>query len=125
MSQRVILITGANGSLGRAMARALLDESAANFVWMGVHRQRENADALADANAARCRGVQLDVTSASSWAEAVKRILSAHERLDVLVNNAGTHDDALLATMKPETWRDVVSINLDGVFHGCQAALPA
>ena len=51
-------------------------------------------------------------------------ILAAHARLDVLVNNAGTHADALLAQMKPESWREVISVNLDGVFHGCQAVLP-
>ena len=41
------------------------------------------------------------------------------------MNNAGTHDDALLAQMKPESWREVLAVNLDGVFHGCQAVLPA
>src|ERR1041385_775394 len=106
MSQRIILITGANGSLGRAMTRAFLDESPANVIWLGVHRRREHADALA--NDTRCRVVPLDVTNPASWQEAAGQILAAHQRLDVLVNNAGTHDDALLATMKPETWREVV-----------------
>ena len=124
MNQRIILITGANGSLGRATAKAFLDEASGNFVWLGVHRRRERADELAAANAARCRVVSLDVTDPASWREAVKQILAEHQRLDALVNNAGSHDDALLATMKPQTWRDVLSVNLDGVFHGCQAVLP-
>jgi 3-oxoacyl-[acyl-carrier protein] reductase len=55
----------------------------------------------------------------------MKKISAAHQRLDVLVNNAGTHDDAFLAQMKPESWREVLAVNLDGVFHGCQAVLPA
>jgi 3-oxoacyl-[acyl-carrier protein] reductase len=41
-----------------------------------------------------------------------------------LVNNAGTHDDALLAQMKWESWHEVLAVNLDGVFHGCQAVMP-
>ena len=124
MSTRVILITGANGELGRAIARAFLDEAPRNIVWLAVHRRREHAEALAAANPDRCRVVPLDVTDAPSWQQAVIRILAAHQRLDVLVNNAGSHDDALLATMKPDVWRTVLAVNLDGVFHGCQAVLP-
>ena len=124
MNQRIILITGANGTLGQAIARNFLAESPANVVWLGVHRRREHADALAVENPSRCRVTPLDVTLPAAWQQAVKEIVAAHARLDVLVNNAGTHADALLATMKPETWRDVLAVNLDGVFHGCQAVLP-
>lgn len=124
MNSRIILITGANGSLGRAIARTFLDEASANFVWLGVHRRRERADEFVATNSGRCRVVTLDVTKAVAWQQAVQEILAAHQRLDALVNNAGMHDDALLAMMKPDSWRDVLSVNLDGVFHGCQAVLP-
>ena len=43
MSKRVILITGANGGLGAAMARGFLAESAENFVWLGVRERLERA----------------------------------------------------------------------------------
>jgi 3-oxoacyl-[acyl-carrier protein] reductase len=124
MSQRVILITGGNGEIGRAIAHTFLDESPENVVWLAVHRQREHAEQFAAASLNRCRVVPLDVTNVDSWHQAVAQILAAHQRVDVLVNNAGTHDDALLATMKPEVWREVLAVNLDGVFHGCQAVLP-
>jgi len=125
MSLRVILITGANGGLGRAIARAFLEESAANRVWLGVHARRDQAEELARQYAGRAFCVALDVTSAASWAQAVQEILTHHQRVDVLVNNAGSHQDALLATMPPASWRQVMAINLDGVFHGCQAVLNA
>jgi 3-oxoacyl-[acyl-carrier protein] reductase len=124
MSSRVILITGANGGLGQAIARAFLQESPANVVWLGVRANRELADKLAQENPDRCFCVMLDVTKSDSWQSAVKEILSCHQRLDVLVNNAGSHEDSLLATMPPDSWRRVLSVNLDGVFHGCQAMLP-
>jgi len=124
MSERVILITGANGGLGQAIARAFLQESSSNVVWLGVRSKREQADKLAHENAARCFCVDLDVTSPESWQGAVKRILTQNKRIDVLVNNAGGHADALLATMPADSWRQVLSTNLDGVFHGCQAVLP-
>jgi 3-oxoacyl-[acyl-carrier protein] reductase len=124
MSLRVVLITGANGGLGQAIARAFLEESPANVVWLGVRARREQADALAQENSARCFCVTLDVAASESWQHAVKEILARHQRLDVLVNNAGGHEDALLATMPPESWRRVLATNLDGTFHGCQAVMP-
>lgn len=125
MSQRIILITGANGTLGQGIARAFLAEAPDNVIWLGVHRQRARADGLATENPDRCHVVPLNVTDADSWKSAVTEILAAHARLDVLVNNAGTHDDALLAQMKPASWHEIISVNLDGVFHGCQSVLPA
>jgi 3-oxoacyl-[acyl-carrier protein] reductase len=125
MSTRVILVTGANGQMGCAIARTFLDESPDNVVWLGVHRRRERADALGASTPTRCRAVTLDVCDPASWKSSVGEILTTHSRLDVLVNNAGAHRDALLAMMSPETWRAVLAVNLDGVFHGCQAVLPA
>ncbi len=125
MSQRIILITGANGGLGRAIARAFLDESPENFVCLTVNRNREHADEFAAQNPKRSRVLQLDVRDPAAWKQAVADIQSTNQRLDVLVNNAGSHDDALLANMKPGSWSDVLAVNLDGVFHGCQAVLPA
>jgi 3-oxoacyl-[acyl-carrier protein] reductase len=125
MNARVILITGANGGLGRAIARAFLDESPDNFIWLAVHSRREHADELARKNPDRCRCVPLDVVSRESWQKAVAEIQGIHTRLDVLVNNAGIHEDALLGSMPPESWDRVLATNLDSVFHGCQAVLTA
>ena len=71
-----------------------------------------------------CRIISLDVARPDDWKSAVADIVAVHERLDVLVNNAGMHDDALLAQMKWESWHGVLAVNLEGVFHGCQAVMP-
>jgi 3-oxoacyl-[acyl-carrier protein] reductase len=124
MSLRVIFITGANGGLGQAIARTFLQESPDNVVWLGVRAHREHADKLEKEFSKRCFCVTLDVTSPESWSAAAKEILAKNNRIDVLVNNAGSHEDALLATMPTDSWRRVLATNLDGVFHGCQAVLP-
>lgn len=122
---RTILITGGNGGLGQAFAREFLDESTDNFVWLGVRTNRSRAAHLVGEFPERARCVDLEASDPAAWKNAVMEILSTHKRLDVLVNNAGKHEDGLLATMKPESWDSVLHSNLDSVFHGCQAVLPA
>ncbi len=122
---RIILITGANGGLGQAVARAFLHESPDNFVWLGIHTRRDHADKLAAEFSGRCRILELDVTRPASWQKSVADVLSSHRRLDVLVNNAGKHADGLLATLPVAAWTEVLATNLEAAFHGCQAVLPA
>jgi len=122
---RIILITGANGILGQAMAREFLTEQPENFVWLGVHARPERTTALEEEFPGRCQSISLQVADPAAWKAATEYILDQHQSLDVLVNNAGKHQDALLATMPAEAWRDILDINLNGVFHGCQAVLPA
>ena len=124
MSSRIILVTGANGGLGQAIAQSFLQEHADNFVWLGVRSRRDHAEKLLHDFSNRCRCIDLDVTKPEPWKEAVAKIQTEHHRLDVLVNNAGKHHDSLLATMPPSAWQEILSANLDAVFHGCQAVLP-
>jgi 3-oxoacyl-[acyl-carrier protein] reductase len=124
MNPRVILVTGANGGLGQAIARAFIAESENNFVWLAVRERRDAAEQVASENPARCRVIHLDVTQTSQWKSAIATITQETSRLDVLVNNAGHHEDSLLATMNESSWRNVMASNLDAVFHGCQAVLP-
>src|SRR5208337_3784951 len=125
MNPRVILVTGANGGIGQAIARSFLQESPENQIWLGIHARLDQAEKLAKENPDHCRMIALDVTRPDSWKAAVAEILARHQRLDVLVNNAGDHQDALLATMSLDSWQIILALNLDGVFHGCQAVLPA
>lgn len=125
MAPRSILISGANGSLGQAIVRAFLNESPENQIWLGVHTHRSAADRLAAESAGRCRCLPLDVTSAAAWKAALSCLLQSDQQIHVLVNNAGFNQDNLLATMPSQSWQGVLDTNLTGVFHGCQAVLPA
>lgn len=124
MPTRVILVTGANGGLGHAIAKNFLTESADNFVFLGIRNRIEKAGALAAEFPKRSLPINLDVTQPAAWQSAVSQITDQHQRLDVLVNNAGHHNDQLLATMPANAWHEVIASNLDSVFHGCQAVLP-
>jgi len=124
MSERVILITAANGEIGDAIARAFLAGDATARVCLGAHKRRERVDALAREFGDRCFVVNLDVTNPDSWKAAVEEIVRRFQRVDALVNNAGGHEDALLAQMPKESWTRVMALNMDSVFHGCQAVMP-
>jgi 3-oxoacyl-[acyl-carrier protein] reductase len=124
MSLRVILITGANGGIGQAIARAFFAESPDNVVWVGSHNRHDHVDKLKVEYKDRCQLLNLDVTDRLVWEVVVETIVAMYGRLDVLVNNAGRHEDALLANMPVESWQKVLATNLDGTFHGCQAVLP-
>ena len=123
MIARVILITGANGGLGQAIARAFLNEAPENIVWLGIRSSRQAAEKLDQEYPGRVYLRELDVAKPEAWKSAVSQILLKHQRLDVLVNNAGKHEDGLLATLPAKAWDEVIATNLDGVFHGCQAVM--
>ena len=125
MTGQRILITGGNGGLGMAIARLFLDHDAGNRVWLGVRANRARAEQLASGADGRCQLLTLDVTSADDWQQAVGEITASQQRLDVLVNNAGHHEDALLATMTDAQWHDVLQGNLTGAFLGCRAVAKA
>jgi 3-oxoacyl-[acyl-carrier protein] reductase len=121
--RRVILITGANGGLGLAIARAFLEQSASHYVWLGVNRNRAAAAALQSEFSTASDLIDLDVTNDCSWGDAVEVIQTRSGRLDVLINNAGRHEDSLLANMPPEQWERVRRVNLDSVYLGCRAVV--
>src|SRR5438105_13314609 len=116
MSARIILITGGNGGLGQAIARAFLNESPQAHVFLGVRSRRDKAESLAREFRERCECLELEVTDADSWRNAVRTILTSHKGADVLVNNAGLHADGLLATMPADDWRRVIDANLNAAF---------
>jgi 3-oxoacyl-[acyl-carrier protein] reductase len=124
MDKRIVFITGGNGQLGSEIARLFLEKSPCDFVWLAVRERRERALELAARFPGRCDLVPLDVTRQEDWKQAAARIEGECGPIGVLVNNAGKHDDSLLATMPLETWTDVLQTNLQSVFIGCQAVLP-
>jgi 3-oxoacyl-[acyl-carrier protein] reductase len=84
-------------------------------------RAQEVADAIR-ANGGSAEAVAFDLTDAGATAAAIASLLEAGP-IQVLVNNAGLHDDAPLAGMTPGQWHRVVDVSLHGFFHVTQPLL--
>jgi 3-oxoacyl-[acyl-carrier protein] reductase len=119
---RVSLVTGASRGIGRAIARALAAEGA--YVVLAARDAARLDQALAEVHAVGRGEVRaLDVGDRGSVEDTVARVVSAHGRLDHLVNNAGITRDNLLLRMKDDEWQQVMATNLTGAFLCTQAAL--
>ncbi len=115
-----VLVTGASGGIGSAVARAL----AAQGARVALSGTRE--DALA-AVAAEIGGGALplacDLSDGAAVDALVPRAVEALGGLDILVNNAGVTRDNLALRMKDEEWDLVLRVNLEAAFRLCRAAL--
>lgn len=125
---RTGLVTGGSGAFGAAIARRFTAEGGTIAV---LDVEKDSGETLvdelnahaADGGSAIFRAV--DVTDAETVREVVDDIVAATGRLDVAFNNAGIGGEmAPTADYPVETWRRVLAVNLDGVFHCMRAELP-
>jgi 3-oxoacyl-[acyl-carrier protein] reductase len=114
------LVTGGSGDLGGAIARRLAREGL--HVIVHANARLEAAEAVAAAirgDGGSAEAVAFDVTDAQASATALEALLAARA-IQVLVNNAGIHDDAVFPGMRPEQWHRVIDVSLHGFFHVTQ-----
>ena len=124
LTGRVAVVTGASRGLGRAVAIALAAAGAA--VCLAARSEphlEESAQAVVDAGG-RALVVPTDVRRWEDVEGLMRRTVAELGRLDIVVNNSGIAKVVPLAEMSPEQWREVLDVNLTGVFHGCRAAAP-
>lgn len=127
MSERKnVLITGASRGIGAAAARLFARRGWG--VGVGFHTARDRAEAVAAE--LRALGVPAeiypcDVARQADAAGMVADFLQTFGTIDALVCNAGIARQELFTDITLESWREMLGVNLDGVFHCCQAALPA
>jgi 3-oxoacyl-[acyl-carrier protein] reductase len=117
------LVTGGSGDIGAAICRELA--AAGHYVYVHAHRGVEKAAALTQSIAATGGAavmVIFDVTDRVATARCLEGILSQGP-VQILVNNAGVHDDAPLAGMQPAQWQRVIDVVLHGFYNVTQPLL--
>lgn len=118
--QRRALVTGGSGGIGSAICRRL---AADGFqVLVHANRQPVAADELVAeivASGGSAQACVFDVTDGPATGAALERILEAGP-IQVVVNNAGIHDDAVFPGMQPAQWHRVIDVSLNGFFNVTQ-----
>ncbi len=123
MSQHAVLITGANGGIGSATARYFLENDPAIHIYLGTRSKTDEAEKITSEFPGRSSILNLDVTRAEDWEKAMAAVEGEGRVVTVLVNNAGHHDDHLMANMPDAAWADVISSNLTSAFLGSRSVL--
>ena len=124
LKDKVAVITGAGGYLGRGMALRFAEEGARVMV---NDKTLEKAKETVDLVAAR-KGHALshgaDVTKTNEVNDMITKVIKEWGKIDILVNNAGDIRDALLINMSDEDWDYVIDLNLKGSFICARAVVP-
>lgn len=121
---KVCIVTGAGNGIGAAVADCfgregarvvLADLDASAGASKAVELQQRGVDALA---------IATDITRMDSVHHLVAKVLDRYGHVDVLVNNAGINVFRDPLKMRPEDWKQCLSVDLEGAWNCCQAVLP-
>ncbi len=120
------LVTGSSRGIGRAIA-TVLGAHGADVVIHYKERKSAADDTAAELQKLGCRTLlcQADFSRVEEILNLKEQVLEEFEGIDILVNNAGINQDKSFLKMDQAQWRQVISINLAGVFHCTQAFAPS
>ena len=119
-SSRRALVTGASGAIGRAIALQLAQDGA--HVIVHANRRLDAAQVLAEelrAAGGSAEACAFDLTDRAATHSACERML-ADGPVQILVNNAGKHDDAAFPALRESQWNEVIGVSLNGFFNVTQ-----
>lgn len=125
VEDKVAIITGAGSGIGRATALILAREGA-RIVVADINLEGcEETVAEIEENGGEAIVAELDVSDREQSKQVVADTLAAFGRVDILINNAGITQDALISKMTEAQWDTVISVNLKGPFNCTQAVVHA
>ncbi|HEV8016818.1 MAG TPA: 3-oxoacyl-ACP reductase FabG [Stellaceae bacterium] len=117
------LVTGGSGAIGAAIAASLA--AAGHHVYVHAYSGVARADEIVArlrASGGSAEAVVFDVTDPAGTEAALAKVLAAGP-VQILVNNAGIHDDAVMPGMSREQWASVIDVSLNGFFNVTQPLL--
>ena len=121
--KRRALVTGGSGGIGGALCRRLARDG--HYVYVHAHRRGEVAMALVSeirAGGGEASLVCFDIPDAAAARRALEEVLEGGP-IQILVNNAGLHDDAVLPGMSAAQWHRVIDVSVNGFFNATQPLL--
>ncbi len=122
---KIALVTGGSRGIGRAIALDLAANGA--DVAFTYQQNEEQAQAVAEqieAIGCHCMMIQAEVTDFEKAQQVVEQVIATWKRLNILVNNAGIHQNETIWAMNEAQWDAVLGVNLKGVFNYIRAVAP-
>lgn len=124
-TRRRAFVTGGGRGIGRCIAQMLARDGYDICVFdREAFSDGEDFIRPTEALDRRCCLVVGDVRDANSVSDALESVVGRWDGLDVVVNNAGIVRDQVSWKMTDDAWREVIDVNLTGVFNVCRAAIP-
>ena len=122
---KTAIVTGAAGGIGAAVC-ARFGQEGARIVVADVNAEGAEATVAAlHAAGVKARAFASDISAREGCTALIDSVLATEGRIDVLCNNAGINRRGPLLSLSPEDWRLSFAVNMDAMFHLCQAALPS
>ena len=121
---KVVVITGASSGVGESTARLLAGNGAK--VVLGA-RRKDRIDAVVQdiiAKGGSALGFKTDVTNRTDVEALVQGAIDTHDRIDVIVTDAGIMPIAPMAALKVDEWDRMIDVNIKGLLYGVAAVLP-
>lgn len=122
--EKSVIVTGAAGGIGSAIAARFAAEGGRVTLTDVNAGGAEAAAAAIRATGGAARAFAADIATADGCRSIVADVMAHEGRIDVLCNNAGINRRGPLLSLTEEDWRLSFAVNLDAMFHTCQAALP-
>ena len=120
LQNKVAVITGGAQGIGKATTQTYLNEGASVAIWdIDENNGTKLRDELKN-NGFDVEFFKVNVADYNDVQNNVKAVLAKFGTIDILVNNAGITRDATLKKMTPEQWKQVIDVNLTGVFNCTQ-----
>ncbi|MFL5749249.1 MAG: SDR family NAD(P)-dependent oxidoreductase [Chloroflexota bacterium] len=126
LQDKVAIITGAGGGMGRVAAQMFANEGARVVVAEFGEAAGQETVAQVEAGGGEATFVRTDVSDEASAKGMIDHAIGTYGRVDVLYNNAGVMPEADHSVVDTDvaTWDQVMAVNVRGVFLGCKYAIP-
>ena len=124
LQNKIAVITGGAQGIGYETAAKFASEGAKVVIWDVLETKGNLAVAELEKTGCTALFMKVDVTDFESAFAAAARVIERFGQIDILINNAGITRDASLLKMTPEQWKQVIDVNLTGVFHCTKAVAP-
>ncbi len=121
LADKIAIITGGASGIGEATARLFAAEGATVVI---ADKNKANAAKVAKSIGGKASGVEVDVANSAAVKKMIDAVAKKHGRIDILVNNAGYGITGSVVDTKEDDWNALMSVNINGVYHGCRHVIP-